>query len=95
MPMTGLVDWYFQRYDSPESAAKEATLLAKENPDKIYSVMESIGVAETPKAVYTTYEPPTNPVIGMDVSQLDQYKKVNWPLFNDNYIGLDRRGNKP
>ena len=51
-------DWYFQRYQSPEDAVKEAEILAKRNPVTFYHVMESIGVAETPKAVYTSYDAP-------------------------------------
>ena len=80
-------DWYFQRYQSPEDAVKEAEILAKRNPGTFYHVMESIGVAETPKAVYTSYDAPsTNPVMGVDLRGLDpEYKPHVWP--NINHIG--------
>ena len=75
-------------YESQEAAIKEAERLAKENPKESYHVMESIGVAETPKAVYTSYEPSTTPVRGMDQSEIDQlYKAFDWPVFNMPSIG--------
>lgn len=44
------------RYESQEEAVKEALLLAKESPLTTLYIMESVGVAETPKAVYTSYD---------------------------------------
>ena len=89
------------RYESREDAIKEAESLAKAYPEEIYYVMESIGVAETPKSVYTSYDAPCepwdNPAIGIDLSKLDlPYKQYAWPsLDNIKYVGPDRRGNKP